>query len=318
MQVDESYYKSEERDGFYVDGMMKRCWAAEIEILEELDRICKKHAITWHASCGTLLGAVRHKGFIPWDDDMDITMKREDYEKFRKVVGMEMSENFHFYDLYTRDCRAESAARFVNQNTIDLSPEHLHRFHGCPFVLGLDIFPLDYIPKDEALQKMRMYLFAQTWYTIRLLQGGASREALETPLSELRELAQVELVNDDTLLEQQLYQLADTLSMMFTEKQSEEVGALFWMLSDKVCHQYRKEWFEDVVYLPFENIVIPVPSGYDKILQVSYGKDYMKPVRGTSFHEYPCYGEQLKKMKRRFAELGDTRDVMEIIESFMK
>lgn len=62
------YLEAEEREGFFVSSMMKRYWAAQLKVLAEIDRVCKKHDIKWFADCGTLLGAVRHGGFIPWDD----------------------------------------------------------------------------------------------------------------------------------------------------------------------------------------------------------------------------------------------------------
>ena len=88
MCVPDNFLEGEIRNSFYVESMMKKVWAAQLEVLHEIDRICKKHNITYFADWGTLLGAVRHKGFIPWDDDMDITMKRQDYIKFARAKGV--------------------------------------------------------------------------------------------------------------------------------------------------------------------------------------------------------------------------------------
>ena len=82
MEFPDSYFEDEVREGFFVAGMIKRAWAAQVEVLLDIDKVCKKNQITYFADFGTLLGAVRHQGFIPWDDDLDISMKREDYNRF--------------------------------------------------------------------------------------------------------------------------------------------------------------------------------------------------------------------------------------------
>ena len=66
--------------------MMKRAWAAQLEVLQRIDEVCGKYNIEYFANWGTLLGAIRHKGYIPWDDDLDIGMKRMDYERFLKIA----------------------------------------------------------------------------------------------------------------------------------------------------------------------------------------------------------------------------------------
>ena len=86
MDFPQEYFRAEVRDGFYVDGMLKRAWAEGIEVLNVIDEICSKHHITWYADNGTLLGAVRHGGYIPWDDDVDICMMRDDFMRFREIV----------------------------------------------------------------------------------------------------------------------------------------------------------------------------------------------------------------------------------------
>ena len=92
MNIPGGYLNGEIRDGFYVESTMKKAWAAEIEVLNEVDRICRQHDIQYFADWGTLLGTIRHKGFVPWDDDMDITMKREDYTRFCQIVRLEQGE----------------------------------------------------------------------------------------------------------------------------------------------------------------------------------------------------------------------------------
>ena len=82
LQFPDSYFEDEVRDGFYVPSMIKRAWATAMDVLCEVDRICCKYNIKYYAEWGTLLGAVRHAGFIPWDDDLDIGMMRTDYRKF--------------------------------------------------------------------------------------------------------------------------------------------------------------------------------------------------------------------------------------------
>ena len=92
MQFPYTYFEDEVREGFYISGIIKRAWAAQLEVLEIVDKICQKHNIRWFADCGTLLGAVRHGGYIPWDDDLDICMLRDDYIRFNEIAEQELPE----------------------------------------------------------------------------------------------------------------------------------------------------------------------------------------------------------------------------------
>ena len=86
----ENFFQDEYRNGFLVPQMMKRAWAAKLELLQIIIDICNKYDLTYFAEYGTLLGAIRHKGFIPWDDDVDIALKRPDYNKLIRVLPSEL------------------------------------------------------------------------------------------------------------------------------------------------------------------------------------------------------------------------------------
>ena len=92
MKMEQSFFEEEVRHGFYINPMMKRGWAAQMEVLQGVDDICRKYNIRWFSHYGTMLGAVRHGGFVPWDDDMDICMLREDYDRFAEAIKKENTE----------------------------------------------------------------------------------------------------------------------------------------------------------------------------------------------------------------------------------
>ena len=80
LEIADSFYKEEERCGYVVSAHMKKVWAVELDLLYQLQQVCEKYGIKYYGSAGTILGAERHKGMIPWDDDIDIMMMRDQYD----------------------------------------------------------------------------------------------------------------------------------------------------------------------------------------------------------------------------------------------
>ena len=119
------FFIDEVRDGFYVPEMMKRFWAAQLMVLYEIVKICDRHSIPWYADMGTLLGAVRHKGYVPWDDDIDISMKREDWEEFFKYAQDELPEGFCALTARTDEEYDLFIGRVTSSHNININREYL-------------------------------------------------------------------------------------------------------------------------------------------------------------------------------------------------
>lgn len=124
----------------------RRMQLVGLEVLTEVDRVCRKHNINYVIFCGTLLGAVRHKGYIPWDDDADIAMLREDYEKFKSVL-YDINPDICFVQDHETDPEYRwgyTKVRRMGTTYIRLGQEHLNNKTG----IFIDIFPLDDVPKS--------------------------------------------------------------------------------------------------------------------------------------------------------------------------
>jgi lipopolysaccharide cholinephosphotransferase len=298
MNIPKGYLDGEIRDGFYVESMMKKAWAAEIEVLNEVDRICRKHDIQYFADWGTLLGTIRHQGFVPWDDDMDITMKREDYTRFCKIVQEEESDieiiNFHT-DYEWKDM----LSRVINGRNVNYTKEHLKKYHDFPYVVGLDIFPLDYVAPTEEEDELQCNLIAIVEsFSFNIRNGIATSEEIEQTTKDIEQMCGVKF-NDKEPLATQLLKLGERLSMMYTEEESHSVALMGDHAGPRPLDVYPKEYYSESIYMPFEYTTIPVPKEYEKILRQKYGDNYMTPYLGGTNHEYPFYRKQQREVYRQ-------------------
>lgn len=292
---EEEYFEGEEREGFFVEGMMKRAWAAQLVVLQEFDRICTKYGITYFADFGTLLGAVRHKGFIPWDDDMDICMKRKDFQKLLKVVDKELKEGYRMFTGERDGDYLNICARLVNSVQISFSRERLETFYNFPYVVGLDIFILDAQPRDKEDKEIFHSIMVLLIRTVGAYLEG--EEPKEENLLKIEEYLNVKIDRTGNI-KQQLLILIDRVAQSYGEDEADEISTITGFASN-INYGLKKEWFREVVYLPFENIMIPVPIEYEAVLKREYGEDYMTPVRSQD-HEYPFYSRQEKILIKNF------------------
>ena len=291
MQFEESYFRGEELEGFFVEEKMKRAWAAQLEVLKGVERICGKYGLRYYAGYGTLLGAVRHKGFIPWDDDLDIFMLRDDYEGFLKVIQQEMEPGYALLNIYLEEDYGEVFSRIVNSRNISFTKEYLERYHACPYVVGVDIFPLDFIPRDpqEDALRQELYRYVLSVKRIAVDRAGCLDEELNDMLDQTEELCSVKISRDKTVI-RQLIILLDRLSSLYCREESDEVAILHSNVNN-FTRRMKVEWFDETIWMPFENTSIAVPCNYDECLKAIYGPSYMTPVQFKA-HDYPFYRKQ--------------------------
>ncbi|RHK84233.1 hypothetical protein DW044_11475 [Lachnospira eligens] len=311
MVFEKEYFEDEVRDGFYVPAQMKHAWAAQLEVLNDIDKACTENEIQYFAEWGTLLGAVRHHGFIPWDDDMDICMKRADYEKFLRIYDKIMPENYTIYNITTDTETDDFLSRVINGRSINFDKIHLEKYHGFPYSAGIDIFPLDFIAPDEDDDKYQREVIAIVNTLAKTIRGMQEDESLmtEEAIADVKEdVKHIEklcniTIDEDADLVQQLNILVDRLCGLYTEDESEYITLMpLWLdvngiWRDGERYRFPKDYYTKTVRLPFENTTIPVPYAYDKILKKKYG-DYKQFVHEWGTHDYPFYERQIDILKR--------------------
>lgn len=313
LQFDESFFEPEEREGFMVRGMMKRYWASSMECLAEIDRICKKHGLRYFAFYGTLLGAVRHKGYIPWDDDMDIIMYRDDYNGLIRAVKEEgMTKPFELYNVM-ESCLYPM--RIINTHYTLMKDEFLEQFHGCPYPSGIDIYVMDKVPTEELDVQVVRHLHQVVRYLSQRVDRNyestfhdsekLAKEDIEEVVRGIEEFTHVKITIDNTLAAQ-LAKLAAQISAMYNDTDSPYVARIHnWSVFGEQ-YKWNKEWFDEIVYLPFENMMLPCPKMYHEVLEATMGKDYMTPIKFLNAHEYPCFKEYEEQLLMVFKACGAT------------
>jgi len=248
---------------------------ANLSILLEVDRICRKHEIEYRLDAGTLIGAVRHQGFIPWDDDVDIAFLRKDYEKFIKIAPKELKKGLHiwfpdkagngkiFYDFTPKIIYENSRKCFPNQETAFYGEELNH--------ICVDLFILDEITEKGLSQKLHIL-----W--MKILYGMAMAHRYQLDLKKYQGFNKLQVVILSTVGKcipmKQIYRL---------EKKAERAqengkrNRLYWSnYQPDYVHMTIPKEAEEKTELSFEGYHFMAPKDWDTVLHVVYG-DYMTP-----------------------------------------
>ncbi len=296
LEFSEDFFKAEVREDFYIDATMKTVWAAELELLSDIDAVCQKYNLQYFAGWGTMLGAVRHKGFVPWDDDMDIMMKRSDYNKLMSVLPKELPDSYRVYHAMSEEGHDLFWGCVTNADTISIEENRLHKFHNCPFWVGIDIFPLDYIPKDEDEASLVENLMELIKNTVSLFKKENKTEEEKQNMEDGIEYIEKSLnlqLDKNKSIPAQLWRWGNMLASSYGEEDAD--GYIDYAPRKGIIH-YEKDVWDEVFLTEYEEFMIPVPQGYHDVLTKTYG-DYSVRTKGGASHNYPYYNKQLNQLR---------------------
>ena len=242
-----------------------------LDLLLEFDRVCKKNGIRYALDSGTLLGAVRHKGFIPWDDDVDVIMLRPEFEKLRQLAPGEFRPPYFWQDNETDPGSARRHAQLRNSATTAILEEEtvegkpLYTFNQGIFI---DVFILDAVPDDEG-------------------ELSALRTDLSARIPVLWELRHLFYANGripwiGEALAQEARQFDRAVSR-YGGRGCKRVANFSLNPQRKASTLFDASWFTDLVEGEFEGFTFPIPRQSESILTGFYG-DWREPVQAGNLH----------------------------------
>lgn len=236
----------------------------ELKMLLYLDKVCRQNELQYFLCGGTLIGAVRHQGFIPWDDDVDVYMKRSDYDTLLAVLRQD--EEFALFSLQSHNDYYYSYAKLVDSHT---HVSESNKFDIKNYGLFIDIFPLDFLP-DGA--------FKTKWF---LIQESILRKLLMTAIQKYslhRNPVKHVVVQLTHIIGARYF--AEKLDKLAQKYADHADAKRYADASGALSTQYilQRSWFNEATKLSFEKEMLLAPIGYDEYLKYSYGNYLQLPT----------------------------------------
>ena len=277
----------ETRCDFYIDTKRKELWNTQLDIYQELKRVCDKYNLKVFAAYGTLLGLIRHKGFIPWDDDIDVFMLREDYEKLKAIDPKEWKEGYFFQNSYTDNLFRQHAQIRKDNTTMLLDRDYRKPYHRGVFI---DIFILDNCPSDEeelkafytSIKEKYGWLFKPPFKKIHSKKNKLVVFAYNHFFYYFHKIKYNHKVKVAGGREK-LFEEYDEMCQKYNNDETGKVADVTFNAFEDLYWTYNKEGFLKPISLPFEDVTMLAPSNYDEHLKETFG-NYMDFVKGTTSH----------------------------------
>ncbi|MGN0653414.1 MAG: phosphorylcholine transferase LicD [Oscillospiraceae bacterium] len=259
---------------FIDDSTLRQLQMIQLEMLEEVDRICKKCGIKYNIIAGTLLGAVRHGGYIPWDDDADVALLRPEYEKFRKACKTELDKTrFVFQDHRNTKGYRWGYGKIRRKNTLFLREfqEKMPYFQG----VFIDVFPLDNVPDNYMLRSVHNFIcFGIRKFLWSEVGQYAEKNVVKRYVYSLMAKVPLKII----------FNIYTVLMEVGNRHKTKWVRILTFPTPNKM-YGYKRKWYEKSADIVFEGKVFSGIKDFDEYLSFKFG-DYMKlpPVEKRKIH----------------------------------
>ena len=259
----------------YIDDItLRKIQMIQLEMLQEVDRICKKCGIHYNIIAGTLLGAVRHGGYIPWDDDADVAMLRNEYEKFRKACKTELDiTRFYFQDHRNTKGYRWGYGKIRRKNTLFLREYQEH----MPYEQGIfiDVFPLDAVPDNYFLRSFKNF----ECFCVRKVLWSKVGKIAEKNFWKRQIYKAL-----DKIPEKEIFKYYHKMIRQANKKKTRMVRILMFPTPNEEWGYYRN-WYENSIDTEFEGIIFQGIKDYDSYLSFKFG-DYMElpPLEKRKVH----------------------------------
>jgi len=255
---------------------LEKLQKVQLNILKQLIRICDEHNLRYYAIAGTTLGAVRHNGFIPWDDDIDVSMPREDYEKLQEIFSRNSIGDYELETIYTHE-NHETPIMKLTDKSVKLIPRR-KTIEQKASNAYIDIASMDGLPDRKISRYFHVWLFLIKRKLFYVANFNVTAEINNKNKSPIKKLL-VWLIN-----KLKIYKLFDKKSIAASGDKMLKKHSFYTAkyCSPQLWGMYKTkavfptEYIGEGAFLPFEDIQIRVPANYSGYLSQLYGEDYMQ------------------------------------------
>ena len=262
-KIPASFLQEETKCDFFVNNARKKLWTVQLDLLMEFDKVCKKNGLQYFMHGGSLLGTIRHSGFIPWDDDIDLYMFREDYDRLTKLLKEEFHSPYFLQTPYTDDGYYYAHTRLVNINTSAICYDF--RYQEFKQGIYIAIFPLDNCRLDDLQVRYNKIK--------KLILDNSTYMRMSDPNP--NEANKIRIQQHSGRHPMDVYEEIVAVATQYKNEKTDYVNSAMCTVYAYNVEVYEKRAFNEVIYRSFEGFEVPVPKEYDYILTQLYG-NYME------------------------------------------